>query len=346
MNNRKISVAYAFAIGMVAALVLVGTAGAETGLVGEWHFDGDAQDSSGNGNHGTVYGATFVEGISGQALSFDGSNDYVSVPDAPSFTVSEVTVEAWIKPDNTVFQGIVTNHANGVDADGSWVLYKSDKVCFIIFTNTGEQLPACGGSISASSWYHIVGTWSSSSGSKIYLNGVNVGTVTTSGTLPDPINPVEIGRYHVYNPPNQYWFDGIIDEVRIYNRSLSAEEIKAHYDLGIAVPATVDIKPDTLNMASKSNKNAVTAYIEIPGYDVNEIDVSTVTMSTKKGEVSAQLSPTGVGDYDNDGIPDRMVKFDRQAVIAIVDVGEANITIRGSVEGVTFEGNDIISVVG
>jgi hypothetical protein len=112
------------------------------------------------------------------------------------------------------------------------------------------------------------------------------------------------------------------------------------------VSATVDVKPDTLNKASKSDKNAVTVYIEIPGYSVNAINVSTVTLNTLKGNVSAQLSPTEVGDYDSDGIPDRMVKFDRQAVIAIVDVGDkVKITIRGKIAEAAFEGIDEIRVI-
>ena len=112
------------------------------------------------------------------------------------------------------------------------------------------------------------------------------------------------------------------------------------------VPATVDFKPDTLNKASQSDKSAVTVYIEVPGYDVNAIDVATVTLSTSKGSVSAQLKPTEVGDYDKDGVPDRMVKFDRQAVIAIVDVGEkVKITISGKIAGAIFEGSDEIRVI-
>jgi hypothetical protein len=70
VDNKKISMASrVFAIGMVAALVFVGTAMGEvsrTGAVAEYHFDGDANDSSGNGNDGTIYGATFVDGKFGK----------------------------------------------------------------------------------------------------------------------------------------------------------------------------------------------------------------------------------------------------------------------------------------
>jgi len=98
-----------FALCLLAALLLAGTALGEVsreGLVGEWHFDGDAKDSSGNGNDGTVYGASFVEGKFGKALSFDGVGDYVQTPISSGTTY---TLEAWIKPN--ALNGGISEHA-------------------------------------------------------------------------------------------------------------------------------------------------------------------------------------------------------------------------------------------
>jgi len=120
----------------------------------------------------------------------------------------------------------------------------------------------------------------------------------------------------------------------------------ARYNALMAIPATVDIKPDTLNNGSKSGDNAVTAYIEILGQDVRLIDISSLVLSTAKGSVFAQISPSKVGDYDSDGIADLMVKFNRQEVISIVDAGEAiEITITGNVAGMLFRGSDWIKVI-
>jgi hypothetical protein len=107
-----------------------------------------------------------------------------------------------------------------------------------------------------------------------------------------------------------------------------------------SVLATIDVDPDTLNL--KSRGQWITAYIELPeGYDVSDIDVSTVMLNT---EIQAEIHPTEIGDYDTDGIPDLMVKFDRAEVMALLSVGEATLTITGEVDGTPFEGSDTIRV--
>lgn len=110
------------------------------------------------------------------------------------------------------------------------------------------------------------------------------------------------------------------------------------------IPATVDFHPDTLNKKSKGKW--VTVYTELPaGYNVTDINISTMMLNET---VPAELHPTEIGDYDSDGIPDLMVKFDRQAVIDILPVGDvANVTVTGKLyDGTPFEGTDMIRVIG
>lgn len=109
------------------------------------------------------------------------------------------------------------------------------------------------------------------------------------------------------------------------------------------VPVTIDINPDTLNL--KSNGMWITCYIELPdGYDVVDINISTILLSDN---VSAEDHPTNISDYDNDGIPDLMVKFDREAVQGILEPGESvAITVTGKLFDWTwFEGIDYIRVI-
>lgn len=106
------------------------------------------------------------------------------------------------------------------------------------------------------------------------------------------------------------------------------------------VTATVDISMDTLSLKSKGKW--ITAHIELPeGYDVSDIDISTVRLN---GEIQAESHPTKIGDYDADGVPDLMVKFDRQDAIALLCVGEATLTITGKFDETPFEGTDTIRV--
>ena len=106
-----------------------------------------------------------------------------------------------------------------------------------------------------------------------------------------------------------------------------------------SIDATIDIDPDTLNL--KSNANWMRCYIELPeDYDVGQIDIATVQLSVGGTSIDAALSPTEVGDYDSDDIPDLMVEFDRQAVQeAILDPGSVVITASGSlIDGTQFRG--------
>jgi len=108
------------------------------------------------------------------------------------------------------------------------------------------------------------------------------------------------------------------------------------------ISATIDFDPDILNLRSKGK--VVSTYIKLPTcYDVGQIDITSIMLN---GVVPALTKPTEVGDYDGNGIPDLMVKFDRAAVQNMLSVGEqVEITITGQVAGIAFEGSEIIRVI-
>ena len=111
------------------------------------------------------------------------------------------------------------------------------------------------------------------------------------------------------------------------------------------IPATIGIKPDTLNL--KSRGRWITTYIELPpSYNVGDIDASTIMLSVESGNVPAEPKPIKIGDHDHDGIPDLKVRFDRGAVQAFMpSPGEYTLTIRGEVAGVPFEGSKTVSAI-
>jgi len=125
-----------------------------------------------------------------------------------------------------------------------------------------------------------------------------------------------------------------------YDHSIQEVQIKGIHVIPYAV-AAADVTPSTLNLKSKGKW--ITCYIELPeDYKVRDIDILTVKLN---GEISAELHPTEIGDYDTDGIPDLMVKFNRKELIAISSVGEATLRITGEVNGTSFEGSDTIRVI-
>ncbi len=109
------------------------------------------------------------------------------------------------------------------------------------------------------------------------------------------------------------------------------------------IEASFDFDPNTLNIKSKGKW--VTVYIELPvGYDVTSIDLSTVYLMEN---ILAESKPTSVGDYDNDGIPDLMLKFDRTRVQSSVTPGEVvEINILGQlIDGTVFKSISVIRVI-
>lgn len=88
----------------------------------------------------------------------------------------------------------------------------------------------------------------------------------------------------------------------------------------------MDIDPNTLNLKSKSDKNAVTAYIELPvEAEVSQIDINTVVLYVNGSMIDAQLRPSSIGDHDKDGITDIMVKFERRAIISVLADAELSV---------------------
>jgi len=198
------------------------------GLVGWWRFDevvgSLTKDSSGYGNHGMVYGATPVDGKYGKALSFDGTDDYVNVPPSESFNVAnEITVEAWVKraavlPFDMVIWRKSSDHFLCVRAN-------NNKPEFDLFIDGSWRVCASLHSIDTE-WHHIVGTYSSSTDKtlRLYVDDVLERSVPLTGLTTYKIRQT-LSAARIGNAFDNRYTEGVIDEVRIYNRVLSAAEI-------------------------------------------------------------------------------------------------------------------------
>ena len=185
-------------------------------MVGYWPFDGDAQDESGNSTHGTITGAGYTGSQVCVGLEFDGSDDYVTLanPDGILNLKYAVTMEAWIYLTTLTggFQHIYDNSSSHCLSvyDGKLAMESS-----------GGWWYSAATSLNAGEWYHVVGTYSGTE-KKLYINGELELSASQMGSMGS-------GSTSRISHPS-YEFNGIIDEVKVYTRALSAEEIADAYE--------------------------------------------------------------------------------------------------------------------
>jgi hypothetical protein len=205
------------------------------GPVADYSFDGvqtegeaeTVEDLSGNSHTATLHGATWTgHGRYGGALEFDAEKEaYVSIPaDAGLDGSEELTVEAWVRPTDTPYIGeIAMKEREGSGAGYSWTLDQHSSEPVGYFMQTEEGMVAGGEhSLPLHAWTHVAMT-DDGAHDRLYVDGV---LVETEPAVPfDGHGPIEIGGNQLFGQ----WFDGRIDELRIYERALSQGEI--NYDM-------------------------------------------------------------------------------------------------------------------
>ena len=202
------------------------------GLVLEMHFNelngSTVYDLSGNNNHGTIYGATRVQEGFGRALLFDGVDDYVKINYSTSMNLQQAfTFSAWVYP---VVGGIDWRNVVGqigVD-DGIFFMggnYFMGSVWVVNPDGSKTRLWVGGTPKQISKWYFVVFTGISGVGYKLYVNGILENEVNDTRPHQNLTTDFYVGGFDT-----RCFFSGIIDDVLIYNRALSDDEIKAIYN--------------------------------------------------------------------------------------------------------------------
>jgi len=186
-------------------------------------------DLSKKGNHGAIHGACWKNTQLGHsALSFDGVDDYVEVPDSESLNITdEITIEAWVKVNllggSLAWQGIVGKTNFGSSPSNYHFAVVDDGHVGVGFYNSGWKELKSNTIIETGKWYHLAGVIVSGSKLQIFINGVLDNETTTTYEMLSNDYPLYLGKHGEY-------FNGTIGEVRIYNRALSAEEIRELYN--------------------------------------------------------------------------------------------------------------------
>ncbi len=228
---------------LFSLILLLGLAAVSSAdLVAYWPLDegigGITPDKSGNGLDGTLVGGpSFVAGVFGSAIQLDSSNtQYVDCGTDPAFDITEqLTVAAWIKMDHVDDrQPIVNKEGDGVRGVGYRV--ESGGNVYVQLYVQGWTAAADKSDLTSTvnlepdRWYHVAYTYEfvadGSSITVLYIDGEeNIRTETTRGPLTTNTQIQEIGRY-VWSGSYQKFFNGLIDDVVIFNHVLSADEIQ------------------------------------------------------------------------------------------------------------------------
>jgi hypothetical protein len=222
------------------------------GLVGHWSFDegvgNTAGDSSGNANTGILFnGPAWESGKSGGALRFDGGNDYVEVPHAESLNLSAaLTVSVWINNEALTNSGLSQDQYRIIASkgwppdDGSWTLaWRANDGALFFFVGRNASYRYAGFSYDnsqAGAWHFVTAVLDNGKVS-LYKDGVlKAGPVgIDSGAIRTDTSPIRVGSLGVSSSSLRNW-DGLLDELRVYNRALSADEIATLYEQDNSAP--------------------------------------------------------------------------------------------------------------
>jgi len=288
-------------------LLLSTTALADEGLVAHWNFnDGRGEkltDYSGNDNHGTLHGGKWVRSGEGFALRLDGVDDYVDCGNGESLNIAgPLTMEVWVQPigaargEPGIIGKFYDHYALTYYRGGSWF--------YISGGGNGTHTP-----IKSSQWQHMVCVFDGKQ-LQIYKNSELVKTHISKFPKPKPGGGFRIGALFgdEDNPDiaqrNTAFFSGMVDEVRIYNRAITHEQIIDHYNQHAEQCGLIKFDK------SKFGKLAVDAYVYPKRREVlAQIDYKWIKPISKDVIVTVELNGQGhhaVNELKPNGPRDRV----------------------------------------
>lgn len=246
-------------------------------------------DKSPYGNDGTITGASWADGKFGKALSFDGINDSITVVDSPSLQCSEVTVSFWIKGNVSV------QDSDGLFGKGN--AYKMNYgfrqevssetiqfICWDVFVTT-LMVPSSD-DVLDNSWHFVVGTYQKPIGT-IYVDGTISGTQSPDIDL--PVAPYDM--VFMYDSTYSTYRNALLDDVRVYNRALTADEVRTMWLSGQGKYSSSTIISDKFRILGT---DLATDFSVINGFATATNGFVTKYMSGDYGLTWTQTMPTGV----------------------------------------------------
>ncbi|HEY7090888.1 MAG TPA: N,N-dimethylformamidase beta subunit family domain-containing protein, partial [Tepidisphaeraceae bacterium] len=236
-----------------------------TGLVAEYAFNEGTgttvADSSGNHNTGTITNASWAAGLFGQALSFNGTNSLVTISGSTSLNLtSAMTLEAWVKPNalDDWSSVILKERTGGLD----YALYADSGAdqppIGFVHVSSSDSAAQATSILSVGTWSHLAATYDGTN-LMLYVNGSLVSTQAVNGNIMTSSNALRIGGNSIWGE----YFNGLIDQVRVYNRALNQGEVRA--DMSTPVGGSLETVPPSVSLtappagASVSGTTPITA---------------------------------------------------------------------------------------
>ena len=264
-------------------------------LVGYWPMDEGSgtgiEDFTGQGNNGTLSVGTsplgWVDGKFGSGVDFDGEDDGIDMGNVLGQTGS-FSVSAWINPDDlsSTGQRIIAKDSNAKGWAFSFGDGGASKVRFFTRETTGGSIVTDSAATitSTSTWYHVVGVFDTNADTRtIYIDGVEDGQVTNvTGTPDDSFANLTIGKAYLGGS----YFDGRIDDVRIFNRALTAGEVENLYNADARVTRT------RVNMSQRNVlTDGLVGYWTFDGKDLTTTTASDVSGNGNDGTLTNGPTP-------------------------------------------------------
>lgn len=223
------------------------------GLVAYWSLNEGSgtstDDNSPNNNIGTLNGGLdstgWTDGKSGKALQFDGSNDYVNIPNSPTtnFGTGAFTLSTWVRtssPTNGIIIDTSTTPSTFNQMKRLAIENNGKNIAFYVRSSGGNPDLTINVGLNDGNWHYVVGTYDSNV-RKLYFDGSLVGSDTSAIGNTDTAQPWRMGSALGGSVP----FTGLMDEVAIYNKALSESEIKQLYSGLVSPGQLATIKPLT-----------------------------------------------------------------------------------------------------
>ncbi|MDD3170198.1 MAG: LamG domain-containing protein [Candidatus Paceibacterota bacterium] len=203
--------------------------------VSQWKLDeinaGQTPDSWGT-NNGTVTGATLQESgcVSGKCLAFNGSSDFIGCGAGNSLNIIEsITISVWIKPMGSSGQEGIIGTPNFSGAYGLYIRHSAGQDVGFQFNNGSNRYYLMVGTLNYGDWNYIVSSWDGSN-MKIYVNNTKY---SGQGSLAEARNFQEFRIGYTGSIAAPVYFNGLIDDVRIYNAAIPSSQIQENYYSGL-----------------------------------------------------------------------------------------------------------------